>query len=421
MALRTFFRNHVVKIFLVLCLICFYLNAIKQFYHTKSNIIVFSKTSKIKKELISCPVIRNNQFVLFLDSLNSDWFVAYARNYSQHTNDGSYDITLGSITLHPENIKGLLKNHRSLYRKLAFWYCNHTNQFYNILNGSIFGPKHHMKRYATFNNVAVTTDGHIISKETCKIAKNGGCLSPKIFNSYIEELPRYDSVLSISAFWSYGIWHFPMEALVGLQAMDTWIDKNTIIHISAKTNFTLSWLKLIGKDLRFIITGNVFAKQLIVPEIGQCGSPSFQQVKWLRDSIHITSSSKQNKVVLIKRTKKRKMIKFDDILHLTSDIAKQNGLQIVIHDDSKLPALNIQLKLFREAKIVIGPHGAGLINLISSEPGTCVIEFLSTDPNICYMRLSYILGLKYISIPLYMNRHIVLDNLKDAINMCFSS
>jgi hypothetical protein len=35
-----------------------------------------------------------------------------------------------------------------------------------------------------------------------------------------------------------------------------------------------------------------------------------------------------------------------------------------------------QIKLFRESNVVIGPHGAGLANIVFSPPGTTLIEFL---------------------------------------------
>jgi Glycosyltransferase 61 len=41
----------------------------------------------------------------------------------------------------------------------------------------------------------------------------------------------------------------------------------------------------------------------------------------------------------------------------------------------ELPLLE-QIRLFREAEAVIGPHGAGLANIVFSQPGTNLVEFL---------------------------------------------
>ena len=55
-----------------------------------------------------------------------------------------------------------------------------------------------------------------------------------------------------------------------------------------------------------------------------------------------------------------------------------------------------QVRLFRSAECVIGPHGAGLANLVFCAPGTPVIEILpSKDTNVCYWILSQHVGLDY--------------------------
>ena len=35
-----------------------------------------------------------------------------------------------------------------------------------------------------------------------------------------------------------------------------------------------------------IIDGTVFAKELLLPELGQCGSPYLEQLVWLKEKIH---------------------------------------------------------------------------------------------------------------------------------------
>jgi len=55
-----------------------------------------------------------------------------------------------------------------------------------------------------------------------------------------------------------------------------------------------------------------------------------------------------------------------------------------------------QLALFRRAKLVIGPHGAGLSNVIGCEPATHFYELLpAAYANYCYNRLAQACGLHY--------------------------
>jgi capsular polysaccharide biosynthesis protein len=56
-----------------------------------------------------------------------------------------------------------------------------------------------------------------------------------------------------------------------------------------------------------------------------------------------------------------------------------------------------QVRLFRNAEVVVGPHGAGFTNLIFSKPGTRVVEILAKGhERRCYWTLSAELGHDYL-------------------------
>ena len=61
------------------------------------------------------------------------------------------------------------------------------------------------------------------------------------------------------------------------------------------------------------------------------------------------------------------------------------------------PSPRESMKIFNEAILVVGPHGAGLSNLVYCEPGTFVIEGVCNPPhvNMCYQRTAHILGHHY--------------------------
>jgi capsular polysaccharide biosynthesis protein len=55
-----------------------------------------------------------------------------------------------------------------------------------------------------------------------------------------------------------------------------------------------------------------------------------------------------------------------------------------------------QVRLFRSARIVVGPHGAGMTNITFCEPGTIVYELLPTHYlNGCFCNLAHVCDLRY--------------------------
>jgi len=90
-----------------------------------------------------------------------------------------------------------------------------------------------------------------------------------------------------------------------------------------------------------------------------------------------------------------------------------------------MPLIN-QLQLFRQATVVIAPHGAGLANLLASRPGTGVLEFLTErDMNLCNMFAALKLGLFYHPLVVrgsshgglfHVDVHEALDTLRALLN-----
>lgn len=59
-------------------------------------------------------------------------------------------------------------------------------------------------------------------------------------------------------------------------------------------------------------------------------------------------------------------------------------------------AFQEQVRLFRNARLVVAPHGAGLANVIFCPPGARVIELMpSVRDNRCFERLSAVCGLRH--------------------------
>ena len=69
------------------------------------------------------------------------------------------------------------------------------------------------------------------------------------------------------------------------------------------------------------------------------------------------------------------------------------GFEIVVSVDLKFVE---QIRFFKEEKVVVAPHGAGLSNLVFCSPSTKVIELFSAEYiNGCYWTLAQQVGLDY--------------------------
>ncbi|CAC5416223.1 unnamed protein product [Mytilus coruscus] len=388
-------------VFLSLALVCLF-----SIYNTRPTTEYFSINSPNRKILAKhAPFIWENN--------TPSWYNVTHKEFP------SYDLDLvGTIMMDPENILSLQRNHRDSYKRLSYILSKQDLQQLGFFHG-IDGNIKHSGRIAKFSNVEVSGDGWIAHTKYDLAVKNGGCVTPRTLSLRGLSLKRYEQSISIALYWSEGIWHFPMEALVGLALFSDLERQNNLIHVTQKNRYVMQWLKLVKIDEKNVIDGTILADTLYVPEVGKCGSPSMEQIQWLRNTIlpnvhrNIRSS-----VLLIKRTKSRVMPYFDKIQLLVENFAKQAKLDFLLHDDRSLPTLEIQLERFANSSIVIGPHGAGMVNLIASQRGTCVVEFTPIESNVCYMSLSYLLGLNYFSIPLYANQTVNMYKVLQALESC---
>jgi capsular polysaccharide biosynthesis protein len=89
------------------------------------------------------------------------------------------------------------------------------------------------------------------------------------------------------------------------------------------------------------------------------------------------------------RAKRRRISNEDEVFALL----KLKGFQKVNLEELKLMD---QVKLFQEARIVVGCHGAGLANIMFMQKNQTVIELKSNNNNYwCYFSLARVFGLKY--------------------------
>eukprot|EP00040_Diaphanoeca_grandis_P036219 m.230123 g.230123 ORF g.230123 m.230123 type:complete len:455 (-) comp33572_c0_seq6:11-1375(-) len=299
----------------------------------------------------------------------------------------------------------LAKNHRPFYKAVAK----------DVHNIQTFDPSYLTMHLATFNDAMVTKGGRIYAASVgdevhtteCVATANGGCWFDtrrdhiggvtdvqSDFKDVVDYKDRTIVTLAVNVNGAT-VWHFVMENLAAMAVLEGRNEHDFLLHLGERNAFVDTWLKLvlpmISEDR--IISGNVKTKRLLVPSLN-CGNPRPMQLEWLRMRLFLNpifnSTTPSDLPLLVTRTHSRQVNGWSGF----------SALPHRDHDDSRLGSVNEQLVAFHISPAVIAPHGAGLVNLVAAKPGTCVVEVMPPGDifNICYMKLSYLLGLKYFGI-----------------------
>ena len=164
----------------------------------------------------------------------------------------------------------------------------------------------------------------------------------------------------------------------------------------------MEMLKFLGITEHRIIRGIILAGTAYVPQGSPCGGAQMPSVQIFSHQLQTRINKqfvlgKRNRVILIKRSKKRQFIDMENIEEIVSNTAEAYGLVYTLFSDDPVPSLNSTMRMFAEAVMVVAPHGAGLANLVFCQPKTVVVEVVCD--NLCFLVLAHNLGHHYHAIP----------------------
>jgi len=164
-------------------------------------------------------------------------------------------------------------------------------------------------------------------------------------------------------------------------------------------------LRMLGIDPVRVVTGITRAKLVYLPQGTPCGFPDARSIqllsKLLRDHVRSKRQQPRDRIIYVRRSGTRRFAVEAPIMFVLRAIAERRQLNFTIFDDHPSPPLSIAAEMFNAAVAVVGPHGAGLSNVVFSEPGTALIEGVCNEPhvNMCYQMTAHMLGLRYHAIP----------------------
>eukprot|EP01068_Selenidium_serpulae_P019076 Selendium_serpulae@DN6505_c0_g1_i4.p1 len=194
----------------------------------------------------------------------------------------------------------------------------------------------------------------------------------------------YNRVFTIAMGYFGNFYHASIDALQRISLYMPFLMRNQDIklHMPWYHDSLAKVLTSVGFSEDRIVVGTIFAKIGFIPAGSQCGASSLAPVRALSVLNRQPFEGRElvppsHTVVLIKRSNKRWLANHDEILEMLREEAQPYRLNVVEFKDDPAPSFEQTREIFNSAVMVAGPHGAGFVNIIYSNPGTCVIEVMS--------------------------------------------
>ncbi|MEX2527841.1 MAG: glycosyltransferase 61 family protein [Gemmatimonadota bacterium] len=196
-----------------------------------------------------------------------------------------------------------------------------------------------------------------------------------------------------------GYFHWLMEVLPGLiAALEHYPEATVLLHPNSPGYVSEALQLLSERDTdrthreTIVSPIPVRACRAVLPgREAYSGFIQLEDVERIRESLRVSHGSRAHRLIYVSRrgTTRRSLENEPDV----EAELERRGFEIIRAEQLTLRA---QIELFSEARVVIGPHGAGLANLVWCPAETRVVELFPAGIfNDCYARLACVRGLSY--------------------------
>ena len=281
----------------------------------------------------------------------------------------------------------------------------HSLYYYEVLNAELIGPF-----AAGFDN-----EDNLIQETTIPtFYKTTDAISLRTLISKYRPFTSKTSILegtyvSLVNIWSHNYFHWILDCLARLESLEHYQKatglKPLLLIPKSPTKWQLESLWLLGYDEKNFILWNysrIQIEKLILPSFCRSSAAGIspRTCRWLRQHMlngidHLNNQVHEKEFssrVLISRRKasRRRVINESEVIDALAPLG------FVAYALEEL-TFSEQVKLFSQAEFVIGPHGAGMTNMIFS-PKLKIIELFNRNSQYfqpVFFSLSQALGHEY--------------------------
>jgi len=260
----------------------------------------------------------------------------------------------------------------------------------------------HLLRDAVVNAVGDVISGDVkLVPYTCSHDAR-----PTLPDEY-RERPVYRELFVMTQFWGTSFFHKMIEVMPRVAPYVEFLRRNPGVQIHAPEDRSQvsELLRMLGVDPVRVVTGVTRAKLAYLPQGTPCGFPDARSIqllsKLLRERVGSERPGRRDRLIYVRRSGLRRFAVEAPIEFVLRAIAERRRLNYTVFGDRPSPPLSAAAEMFGAAVAVVGPHGAGLSNVVFSRPGTALVEGVCNEPhvNMCYQMTAHMLGLRYHAIP----------------------
>jgi hypothetical protein len=208
-----------------------------------------------------------------------------------------------------------------------------------------------------------------------------------------QSIRHIDAGISIAAWGGEAFQHFIMDVLPTLAGVIDLLEAPEFEHFKIVSHHKGSkmaqwfWDKLGLSDRieqkplhakeGFVIHADSVLYSQYMPSLGEIGMYPRHQLRPIQRRLGLLELVKQDRVIFLQRPDNfsRRVANQDILLARVRQALAGTGLELEVFEG---PMLEVQddVARFRRAKIILGPHGGAMANIVFAQPGAHIIEFL---------------------------------------------